>query len=263
MLFRSVGPEVQGKKIGVVGLGAIGVLVANTCKSLGMDVFGFDPFLSVDSAWALSREVHKAASYNELYAQCDFITVHVPLNAETKKMLNDEAFAKMKKGVTILNFSRGELVDIDAVKKAIEDGIVATYVTDFPTEELLGVKNVIPVPHLGASTPESEDNCAAMAATELSDYLQYGKITNSVNFPNCELPYNGQTRICFIHRNVPSVISSISAVLAAKNMNIDNMINKSKGSNAYTIIDLTQTEDLKEAEVELLAVNGVIAIRII
>ncbi|MDR2903667.1 MAG: 3-phosphoglycerate dehydrogenase, partial [Clostridiales bacterium] len=220
-----VGPEIMGKKLGVIGLGAIGVLVANACNSLGMEVYGFDPFVSVDSAWSISRGVHKAASLDEIYANCDYITVHVPFNKDTKGMIGAESIAKMKDGVRILNFARGELVDDTAIKAAVDAGKVSFYVTDFPNENLLGIKNIITVPHLGASSPESEENCAAMAAQELKEFLETGTIKNSVNFPNCDVPYTGRKRACITHRNVPSVLSALTSVFSAKKINIDNMTN--------------------------------------
>jgi D-3-phosphoglycerate dehydrogenase len=257
-----VGPEIMGKKLGVIGLGAIGVLVANACNALGMEVYGFDPFVSVDSAWAISRGVNKAASLDEIYANCDYITVHVPFNKDTKGMIGDESIGKMKDGVRVLNFARGELVDNEAIKKAVGSGKVSFYVTDFPNEELLGIKNIITIPHLGASSPESEENCAAMAAMELKDFLESGSIKNSVNFPNCEVPYTGRKRICVTHRNVPSVLSALTAVFSNIKINIDNMTNKSKGDYAYTVIDIDAT-DMNGAENDLKKVDGVISIRVI
>lgn len=257
-----VGPEIMGKKLGVIGLGAIGVLVANSCKSLGMEVVGYDPYLSVEGAWSLSRSVQKAESLDALYAQCDYITVHIPLNNDTKGMFNDELFAKVKKGLRLLNFSRGELVDDNAVKRAIENGSVSCYVTDFPNENLLGVDGVIPVPHLGASTPESEDNCAVMAALELKDYLEFGNIKNSVNFPDCELPFTGRKRFCILHKNVPNVVGPITTAVAKANLNIDNMINKSKALYACTMIDVDQ-KDINNAVEEIMKVDGVVSVRVI
>ena len=257
-----VGPELMGKKLGVIGLGAIGVLVANACSALGMEVYGYDPFVSVDAAWGIYSSVKKAVSLDEIYSQCDYITVHVPMNKDTKGMIHADAIAKMKDGVRILNFARAELVDDEAVKAALATGKVSFYVTDFPTENVLGVKNVIPVPHLGASSPESEENCAAMAAVELREYLLFGNIRNSVNFPNCELPPADKKRITVIHQNIPSVLSALTSTLASKHINIDNMINKSKGDLAYTIIDADKG-DLADAESELLNVNGVMRVRVI
>ncbi len=258
-----VGPEITGKKLGVIGLGAIGVLVANSCHSLGMEVYGFDPFISVDAAWSLSRGVTKASSLEEIYQNCDYITIHVPLNDKTEKMINSRVLETMKKGVRILNFSRGELVCNVGIKKAIDDGTVSSYVTDFPTEELLGCDNIITIPHLGASTPESEDNCAEMAANELRNYLEFGNIINSVNFPDCSLPYTaGTRRICVIHKNVPNVVGPLTTVVAKKSLNIENMINKSKGNYAYTILDVL-AEDTLGVEKEIEKVDEVIRVRVI
>ena len=257
-----VGPEIMGKKLGVIGLGAIGVLVANAANALKMEVVGFDPFLSVDAAWTISNHVQKAASMEEILAECDYITIHVPYNKDTKGMFNAEKFAQCKPGVRILNFSRGEIVDNAAMIDALAAKQVDTYVTDFPVDELLGVDGVVPIPHLGASTPESEENCAQMAAQELRDFLEHGIIRNSVNFPNCDMPYSGRKRICVPHKNVPSVISAVTATLGSKKINIDNMMNKSRGEYAYTMIDVDQN-DLAGIETELLAVEGVISVRIV
>lgn len=256
------GPEIMGKKLGVIGLGAIGVLVANACNSLGMEVYGFDPFVSVDSAWSISRGVRKSASLDEIYATCDYITIHVPFNKETKAMIGAEVLSKMKDGVRVINLSRGELVDDEAMKKAVESGKVSAYVTDFPNENVLGVKNIITIPHLGASSPESEENCAAMAALELKDFLENGNIKNSVNFPNCELAFSGKKRICVTHKNIPSVISSLTSGLSAKKINIDNMINKSKGDYAYTMID-ADCSSLNGLESDFTNIEGVIGVRVI
>ena len=232
------GPEIKGKKLGVIGLGAIGVLVANAAVALGMEVIGYDPFLSVYSAWSISSEVELADSIASIVTQCDYITVHVPLNADTKNMFNDELFGMMKKGTRLLNFSRGGLVETAALKKALADGVVDKYITDFPSEEVLNLDNVLAIPHLGASTPESEENCAEMAAIEIKAFLKYGTSKNSVNFPNCEALYTGKARITIAHQNIPNMVGSMTAIFAKENLNIDNMINKSKGEWAYTIIDL-------------------------
>ena len=259
---RFIGPEIYGKKIGVIGLGAVGVLVANACYSLGMDVFGFDPFLSVDAAWRLSRWIHKAAGIDEILSECDYITIHVPLNPENTNMINTDTLSKVKKGVRIINFSRGELVDNAAIIEAVLNGQVNCYVTDFPDESLLGIDGIITIPHLGASTLESEENCAIMAAEEIRDYLLYGSIKNSVNYPDCSLPYSGKKRLCILHKNILSVVARITAELAGRSINIDNMINRSKGINAYTVIDIDESE-LTGIEDKLLAVRGVIRMRII
>ncbi len=258
------GPEIKGKKLGVIGLGAIGILVANAAVALGMDVYGYDPYLSVDAAWSLLSTVTKADSVEAIVKDCDYITVHVPLNASTKKMFNDDLFAVMKKGTRLLNFARGGLVDNEALKKALENGTVDKYITDFPDGEVLALDNVIAIPHLGASTPESEDNCAEMAAIEMKAYLKYGTITNSVNFPNCTLMYTGQARVTVAHKNIPNMIGNITAVLAKENLNISNMVNTSKGDWAYTLIDL---DDLKGKNDEIIAelnkIEGVVNVRIV
>ncbi len=232
------GPEIQGKTLGIIGLGAIGVKVANAAHALGMDVIAYDPFLSVDAAWNVTRAAHKSASLDEVLTASDYITVHVPANKDTKGMFNDAAFAKMKDGARLLNFSRGELVDDNAVLAALESGKLAAYVTDFADEKLLNSDKVIAMPHLGASTPESEDNCAVMAAKELKDYIENGNITNSVNFPNCDMGEVSGSRITVIHKNVPSMLSQISSVFTNDNVNIENMTSKSKGEYAYTMVDI-------------------------
>lgn len=231
-----VGPEIEGKTLGVVGLGAIGVRVANAAHHLGMNVIGFDPYLSVDAAWHLTRFAHKANSLDELLEKADYITIHVPSTPSTKGMFNSEAFAKMKKGARLLNFSRGSLVDENDVQEAIANGTVATYVTDFGSEALLKCENVICLPHLGASTPESEENCAVMAANEIKDFLENGNIKNSVNFPECDMGKRTGERITILHKNVTGMIKKITDAL--ESLNIANMINKSKGDNAYTMIDV-------------------------
>ncbi len=230
------GPEIEGKTLGVVGLGAIGVRVANAAHHLGMNVIGFDPYLSVDAAWHLTRFAHKANSLDELLEKADYITIHVPSTPSTKGMFNSEAFAKMKKGARLLNFSRGSLVDENDVQEAIANGTVATYVTDFGSEALLKCENVICLPHLGASTPESEENCAVMAANEIKDFLENGNIKNSVNFPECDMGKRTGERITILHKNVTGMIKKITDAL--ESLNIANMINKSKGDNAYTMIDV-------------------------
>ncbi len=234
-----VGPEISGKTLGVIGLGAIGILVANAAHSLGMEVYGYDPYLSVDAAWGLSRAIRHARSLDEVFANCDYITAHVPLLPDTKNMISVDSIAKMKDGVRILNFARGGLADSAAVLDGLASGKIACYATDFPDESLLGAENVIAVPHLGASTPESEDNCARMAANELIEYLENGNIRNSVNFPAVSMPRNGFARICLIHRNVPNTISKLSGSLAEVGINIENMQSKAKKDFAYTILDVT------------------------
>ena len=253
------GPEILGKRLGVIGLGAIGVMVANSALNLGMDVLGFDPYISVDAAWGLSRSVKRAANLKEIFETCDYITVHVPLNADTKGMFNSETFATMKTGVRILNFSRGELVVSDDVIKAISDGKVASYVTDFPTDDQLSVDGVIAIPHLGASTPESEDNCASMAADQLVKFLKTGAIKNSVNFPDAELPSGTGTRVCVIHKNIPNMISQISSGFASENINIENLLNKSRKEYAYTLVDVTGDASASSIE-KICSIEGVIRV---
>ena len=231
------GPEIAGKTLGVIGLGAIGILVANAALALGMKVYGYDPYLSVDAAWSLDRSVVHATSLKEIYANCDYISIHVPLNNETKEMICAESIATMKDGVRILNYSRAALVSSPDIIKALESGKVAAYVTDFPSDEVIGVEGVIAIPHLGASTPESEDNCAYMAANEIIGFLENGSIKNSVNMPNVELGKVTGGRICVIHKNVPNLITSITGNVSAANINIENMVNKSRGDYAYTVID--------------------------
>ena len=256
------GPELLGKKLGVIGLGAIGVLVANAAVALGMDVYGYDPFLSVDAAWKLSRHIHHANTLDEIYAECDYITVHVPLVADTKGMLNAAAFAAMKDGVRILNFSRAGLVDSDAMLTALAEGKVAAYVVDFPTEEMLDVENVVAIPHLGASTPESEDNCAVMAANQLKAYLEDGNIINSVNFPDVNVPRTGDVRICVLHKNIPNMLAQISSVVSACGVNIESMTNKSRKDLAYTVLDIVGAvaDDVTD---KIAAIDGIIRVRVL
>lgn len=256
------GPEIQGKKLGVIGLGAIGVMVANDAEALGMDVTGFDPFLSVDSAWGLSRTVKKAVSIDSLIAESDYITLHVPLNDTTRGKLNKEKFEIMKKGVRILNFARGEIINNTDLIDALNKGIVDAYVTDFPNDDLLQNDKVIPIPHLGASTPESEENCAVMAVNQTRDYLEYGNIKNSVNFPECILPPSGTQRITIANKNVPNMIGQITPVLAQANINIADMLNKSRKDFAYNIIDIDGAVNETVLE-KLKAINGVVMVRII
>ena len=253
------GPEIQGKTLGVVGLGAIGILVANAARALGMQVYGYDPYLSVDAAWNLSRSIHHAKTLKEIYDHCDYITVHVPLNNETREMINAESIATMKDGVRILNFARGELVNNDDLLAALERGKVAAYVTDFPADSVIGAPGVIAIPHLGASTPESEDNCAQMAAKELIAFLEKGEIRNSVNLPNVELDPISEKRICVIHRNIPNMLSQISGLVSQQNINIENMINKSKKEYAYTVLDV-MSEVPSEVIRSIEAIDGIIRV---
>ncbi|MEG0770345.1 MAG: phosphoglycerate dehydrogenase [Clostridia bacterium] len=256
-----VGPEITGKTLGVIGLGAIGGLVANVAVSLGMNVIGFDPFLSVDSAWNLSTNIKKAKSNREVYEKADYITIHSPLNDDTRNMISKETIEIMKDGVRILNFSRGELVNTADIIKAVTDKKVSVYITDFPNDELLNIDGIIPVPHLGASTPESEDNCAVMAANEIGEYLENGNIINSVNYPETNLPRSTNHRVCIFHNNVPKMLTQISATMAEHNINIENMLNKSKKDVAYTILDV---ENVPANTVEtLMAIDGIYKVRII
>ena len=256
------GPELLGKKLGVIGLGAIGVLVANAAVALGMDVYGYDPYLSVDAAWKLSRHIHHANTLDEIYAECDYITVHVPLVPDTKGMLGEAAFAAMKDGVRVLNFSRAGLVDSDAMLAALAAGKVAAYVVDFPTDEMLDVPGVVAIPHLGASTPESEDNCAVMAANQLKAYLENGNIINSVNFPDVDVPRTGDVRVCVLHRNIPNMLAQISSVVSACGVNIESMTNKSRKDLAYTVLDVAGTvaEDVTD---KITAIDGIIRVRVL
>ncbi len=232
-----VGPELKGKKLAVIGLGAIGTMVANAGHALEMDVYGYDPFLSVEHALMLSRAVHKAGDLDKLLAEADFVSLHLPLTDKTRGMVDADMLSKFKPGAALLNFSRGELVDGAAVLEAVKAGRLRRYVTDFPSEDMLGAEGVIALPHLGASTPESEDNCAEMAAQELSGYLTRGAIINSVNYPACDPGYTDGARLCVLHANVPNMVGSVTALLAAQGINIANMVNKSRGALAYTVID--------------------------
>lgn len=256
------GCEIAGKTLGVIGLGAIGGMVANAANALGMQVIGYDPFLSVTNALHLSRAVTLASGYDEIFAKCDYITLHVPATKDTKGFINKAALAAMKNGVRIINLARAELVDPDAMKAAIADGKVASYVVDFPTPELIGTERVISIPHLGASTAESEDNCAVMAAKELVDFLENGNITNSVNFPTVTVPKSGGARICLAHKNIPAVLSQITTLLAKEGINIENLGNGSKGEYAYTIVD-TNCAISDAATDALRAVDGMIRVRVI
>jgi D-3-phosphoglycerate dehydrogenase len=233
-----VGKEIKGKTLGIIGLGAIGALVANDALDLDMDVIGFDPFISVDTAWNLSRNVQRAMTIEQLFAESDYITVHVPLTNDTKGMFNQKTFSIMKPGVHILNFSRGELVNEVDMAVALEEGVVGRYITDFPNETVLRMKNTISIPHLGASTVESEENCAIMASRQVKEFLETGNIKNSVNFPNAELPYTGKRRVAAFHRNVPNMVGQITSAISSYNLNIADMVNRSRGEYAYTMIDI-------------------------
>ena len=256
------GNEILGKKLGVIGLGAIGGMVANAAATLGMKVMGCDPYLTVEAAWNINHAVQKAATFEDIFKNSDYITLHVPATKETKNMINAETIAMMRDGVKIINLSRADLVDASAIKAALESGKVSAYVTDFPTEEVVDVKGIVAIPHLGASTAESEDNCAIMAAHQLDEFLKTGNIKNSVNFPAISMPHTpGFKRICIFHKNVPAVLSQISGAFSEQNINIENLLNRSKGDNAYTLVEVAEVND---AIVEkLAAIDGMIKIRVI
>ena len=235
------GPELKGKTLGVVGLGAVGALVANAGRAMDMEVVGYDPYISVDHAWMLSRSIGRVKNLLELLQKSDYVSVHVPLMKETRGMFNEEVFARMKPGATLLNLSRGELVANQDVLEALEQGKLRRYVTDFPCAELIGRKGVICIPHLGASTPESEDNCVVMACRQIDAYLRTGSIRNSVNYPNCELGAPEKHRIAVLHQNVPNVVTALTGILSQYHINISAMVNKSRGEYAYTVLDLDDT----------------------
>ncbi len=253
------GTELRGKTLGVVGLGAIGGMVANTALSLGMNVIGCDPFLSVDAAWHLDPRIVKAASFDELFATADYLSLHVPATKDTKGMVNATSIATMKDGAKIINLSRSDLVVAADVIAALESGKLSAYVTDFPTPELIGAKGAVTIPHLGASTEESEDNCAVMAAEQLADYLENGNIVNSVNFPALTMPRTGESRVCVLHKNIPNVIATLSAAISAKGHNIENMASKSKGDYAYTMFDISGSM----TPAEMNGIDGVLRVRCI
>lgn len=257
-----VGPEIKGKTLGVIGLGAIGILVANAAVSLGMDVVGYDPFLSVDNALMISRKVKHVVTLDEIFAESDYITVHVPLTPDTKGVINAENIAKMKDGVRIINYSRADLVNSADVLAAIKSGKIAAYTTDFATDDILGEDGVIVTPHLGASTPESEDNCAAMAADEIKDFLENGNIKNSVTLPNVSMARTGAERVCVIHKNIPNILSTVTAALSETGNNIESMDSKSKKEYAYTILDVANDVD-ESAKAKIAAIDGVIRVRVI
>ena len=260
---KFAGTELQGKKLGIIGLGAIGVRVANAAVSLGMDVYGYDPYVSVDSAWHLSRKITHVLNVDDIYKDCDFITIHVPLLDSTKHMIGKEAISKMKKGVILVNMARDQLVDEEAVVASIEAGKIRRYVSDFPNSTVAGKKGCITTPHLGASTAESEINCAKMAVDQLRDYLENGNIRNSVNYPNCEMGVcTSGGRVCIFHKNQPSMITQFTQILGAHGVNIAGMANKSKKEVAYTLIDIDDPSD-KELVNKLAAVKDVYRVRVI
>ena len=256
---RFAGPEIMGKTLGIVGLGAIGVKVANTALSLGMEVVGYDPFLSVNAALSLKPNVKVVKTLDEVYAAADYITLHLPYNKDTKDTVSAESLAKMKDGVRILNFARGELVNTEAILEALESGKCAAYITDFPNDALIGVDGVTAIPHLGASTPESEDNCAVMAAQELIAYLENGTVKNSVNLPDCELAKTADCLVCVIHKNVPTIINQITGAISACGGNIENIASKSKKDWAYTMLDVTGA--VVPADIE--KIDGVSGVRVL
>jgi len=257
------GNELKGKTLGVIGLGAIGAMVANTALELGMSVIGYDPYLSVESAWELSSDIQKATGLETLLSQVDYISIHVPLLDSTKDMFNSKTFAMMRDGVKIMNFARGGLVNNSDIKEAISNGKVSCYVTDFPTADILGVKGIIPIPHLGASTAESEENCAIMAVNQIKDYLENGNIKNSVNFPKCYLSKKEDgRRITISNKNVPNIISEFTSILAKRNINICDMLNKSRGDIAYNIIDVSDEIPANVID-ELTNIEGVISVRVV
>jgi D-3-phosphoglycerate dehydrogenase len=257
-----VGPEIYGKTLGVIGLGAIGMLVANAAHSLGMRVIGFDPYISVDSAWMLSKDVEKAISLDNLLSEADYLSLHIPLMDTTKGFINKSKFDIMKKGVRIMNFARGGLVDVGDLFDAFKNGKVASFVTDFPDEELLKHDQVIGIPHLGASTPESELNCAVMAVDQVKDFLENGNIKNSVNFPNTGMPRNGGYRLIIANKNVPKMVGNITAVLADENINIADMLNKNRGEIAYNIIDIDG--EISDTLVQKIRdIQGIIMVRLL
>lgn len=260
---RFAGHEINGKRLGIIGLGAIGGPLANRARKLGMEVYGCDPHISVDAAWHLDRHVHRVNTRDEIYSLCDIISLHVPLLKDTEKMINAEALSKMKDGVIILNFARDLLVDDDAMADALRSGKVSRYVTDFPNEKTANMPGCIAIPHLGASTEESEDNCAKMAVDQLMNYLEHGNIVNSVNYPNCDMGYcTTAGRIALLHRNIPGSLGRFTAAIASENINIDGLMNKSKGEYAYTMLDIDQhpSEDVVE---HLKQIEGVLRVRVI
>ncbi|MBE6937769.1 MAG: 3-phosphoglycerate dehydrogenase [Ruminococcaceae bacterium] len=257
-----VGPELNGKSLGVIGLGHIGAIISNIAYNLGMDVCGVDPYLTVENALVLNRHVRRVASNKDVYANSDYITLHVPLNAETKHMINAETIAQMKDGVRIINLSRGELVDDEAMAAALESGKVAAYVTDFPNEKTLEMKNAVCMPHLGASTPESEDNCAVMAADEAQNYLLNGTVMNSVNFPSIDMPFETKSRVVVIHKNIPNMVSTVSSSFAENGVNIEHMTNRSKKDYAITLVDV-DSDVSEDVVAKITEREGIIKVRVI
>lgn len=259
---KFAGCEIKGKTLGVIGLGAIGGMVANAAVKLGMNVIGCDPYLSVEGAWNLDHHIVKAASYEEIYREADYITLHVPATPQTKNMISSVSIGTMKDGVRIINLARADLVCAADLKEALASGKVASYVTDFPTDEIIGVPGIVAIPHLGASTEESENNCAVMAALELDDYLENGNIKNSVNYPAVSMARSGKARICLLHSNIPAMLSKITSVISDTGVNIENLTNKSRGDVAYTIIDVADDVSSK-VKALLESIEGMIKVRVI
>ena len=257
-----IGPELAGKTLGVIGLGAIGLQVANAGVALGMDVLGYDPYISVDNAWRLSRSVTHALSLDEVIEKSDYITLHVPLTDGNRGMIDAGAISRMKNTAALLNFARGPLVNVADVKEALEQGQLRVYVTDFPEAALIGVRNVVLTPHLGASTPESEDNCVRMVARQINDYIKYGSIVNSVNFPNCKLEKPTMPRISILHRNVPNVLGAITQVTSGERLNIENMVNQSRGAYAYTVLDVDEKPS-PQLRAKLMAMDTIFRARLL
>ena len=255
-----VGNELLGKKLGVIGLGAIGGMVANAANALGMSVMGYDPYITAAAAWSLAPAIKQASSYDEIFKSCDYITLHVPATPATKNMICEKSLALMKNGVRIINLARADLVSADDIKAAIETGKVAKYVTDFPTEETVGVKGIVNIPHLGASTYESEDHCAVMAAKQLKEYLVNGNIKNSVNFPSVSLPHTAGARVCVMHKNIPNMLSQITNAFSVASVNIENLANGSKGDVAYTIVETNDIADKKIVDA-VMNIDGVFGVR--
>lgn len=256
------GHEIMGKKLGVIGLGAIGILVANAAATLGMEVYGYDPYISVNAAWKLSRDVKHITDINDIYRECDYITVHVPLLESTKGMISSAAIAQMKQSVVIMNFARGPLVDTKAIVEALRTNRIYKYVTDFPSPDIASLKNAIVIPHLGASTEESEDNCAIMAVEEVRDYLENGNIHNSVNYPNCDMGVcKDAMRVTIIHRNIPNMLTKFTATFGDLGINIERMSNVTKGEYGYVIMDLANTADEKSIET-IRTIKGVLKVRV-
>ncbi len=259
---KFAGSEIKGKKLGVIGLGAIGGLVANSAVELEMKVIGCDPYLSIEAAWNLDHNIVKAATYEDIYRQADYITLHVPATPQTKNMINAESISMMKDGVKIINLSRSDLVNAGDIGDALASGKVSAYITDFPTEDILGIPGVVAIPHLGASTEESENNCAAMAARQLDDYLRNGNIKNSVNYPSVSMPRSGKARICLLHNNIPAMLSQITSTFSENRVNIENLLNKSRGDVAYTIVDVA--EDVTDRDINKLnSIEGMIKVRVV